>query len=872
MTGYSTLKSGNLPTLALGLLTILMCSGTSSGQDEAAPPVSVEQASTASSATPASPMDPQRLRTLAGEALTRMALSRLREIQSPELEDYQITALGLRLARRLLTGDAELVRLEMEAWGAAQNDARVDELNAELVRLDPFDTVAQLRLITSRVRKMQTAGERREVYGRLLGPGGVSIDASVRSRLALDAALLAREEGDERDFERLLTEATTLDVTNKQAAVLHATYYLPKLTDPRQRADVLANVMLSDPLDPEAHAQLGLELFQQGAFAAAKRFLERMSELKLALGIAPDINESFDQYILIWQVDGAEKCLARLQEVEDRLLGDKWAMNRQAREAGEDPGEDPKTIPIPGALEMLRLAIGFGRGESERVADAAARVAERHAREIEVLTAPPAEGEPGPEPGAVDAYERRVRLSRSIARLWAGVELDKVKEDLAALEADTAEPLAPDAAQRVRGWIALREGDIEGARTLLEPLIPDDPLAFLGLGVALEQSGDTAGAIRTYARLALTHPRSAAGSGARERVETLLGKPVIPSENIRKLDEWGLALAPWVDVIARDAAQMVSLTAEHLDAELDVLERPVLRVTMRNVTRHPLAVGPEAPLNSRILLTPRLSAQNRDMTQVTQPEVLTLDRRLRLMPGEALSVDVWTTRGRLGVWFDLFAGSRVSCRWRLLQGFVVKESGFFQPGSLCVTAVSDLMHRESLPSGEDFPSVLADLTSASGEGLLRALIRTSINASFRGEGEGDARERRAKLNEALVERIKSMNEFERTIMLPLAARGGLLMVSLAPMDAVRDDPSPFVKAAMIMVGFPDPNDPYPASLTEDADPSIREMATAMVQLNKRLAAPGDSSAPSSPPPASPPPSPEPAEEQTQSPSAPGSAP
>src|SRR5690606_22072900 len=123
-------------------------------------------------------------------------------------------------------------RLLLEAWYAAGDEAKVIEVTREIIRLDPSDTVAQLRLISDRISRYQSVEERQTAFDRLLGESGGAIDPSVRSRLALDDALLARELGDEQRFVERLSMATQLDSSNKPAAVLAATYALERLTDP----------------------------------------------------------------------------------------------------------------------------------------------------------------------------------------------------------------------------------------------------------------------------------------------------------------------------------------------------------------------------------------------------------------------------------------------------------------------------------------------------------------------------------------------------------------------------------------------------------------------------------------------------------------
>jgi tetratricopeptide (TPR) repeat protein len=797
------------------------------------------------------PLTEDDMRRLARDAIARLSLARLREVEEPTVEDYRISALGIRIARRLDPKDAELCRLELEAWDAAGDDRESLKIVGELVKLDPADTVAQLRLVTMRIRSMQTVEDRLAAYVRMLGPAGQALDPSVRSRLALDAALLSRESGDEDRFVEYLTQATTLDVTNKEAAALHATYFLGRTTDGRERVDLLANLLLADPGDRQVYLQLIDELFQRGAFKAAKRFHDRAADLRDAARDRPSVPEVFQRNLLICLTDGPDACLREVQKVEDKLLSDVLFKNNAMRDAGRDPGEDPAFFPIPAPLEMLRMAIAYGRGDAATLEEHARRVVQRHKIETDEMQRPPEVGvEPTPE-DKVREYERRVRLSRITARLWAGMELDEAQADIDALLQDKEEVLSPDAIARIKGWMLIRRGDTEGAKALLEPLAPADAIALMGLALLAEQAGDQRAALSRYARLALDHPQTAAGAAARIRVETLVGQSVRPTEEARALDEWSTGFAPWLDGVTRFGNSYMGLAAVHATNRIGPLDRPVLRVTLRNNSRQPMALGPNQPINSRLLCTPRMTANNEDMTRITQPEVLNLGRRLRLMPGEELTQDVWVSRGRLGVWMDVFSTSTLTLRWRIMQGFEVTLKNTFEPGVLTLTAVSDLLTRDPLAAAEDIETVLPPLAEAQGRAFYHAVLRGLANATFRGTGEGDLTGRRQRLADVFAKRLASAPDVTRVYVLPLLVRGGVLTVDTAPLDTCRDDPSPLVKAIMLMIGFPDQDDPYPRKMTEDTDPDIRRMAIDTVTLVDRSAkaagTAGDMKMPSLPP-------------------------
>ena len=139
-----------------------------------------------------------------GLAVARAALVDLRLQREVAVHDYEIAQQLLGLAQSLAPDEVEIVRHRIEAATGAGRDGLVDRLTRELVALDPGDTVAQLRLITAQLDSRQTARERLDVYERLLGPRGDQLDAALRSRLALDAALLARELGDDDGLARSL--------------------------------------------------------------------------------------------------------------------------------------------------------------------------------------------------------------------------------------------------------------------------------------------------------------------------------------------------------------------------------------------------------------------------------------------------------------------------------------------------------------------------------------------------------------------------------------------------------------------------------------------------------------------------------------------
>jgi hypothetical protein len=217
------------------------------------------------------PQDLQDSATAAA-GIANVAILDLSRIQ-PNPADYQLAADLLGIARSLAPDDEQLLRLTIEAAESAGDQDRVHALSRELFRIDPSDTVALLRIISARVAEHQSADARLGAYDRLLGEDGrKKLDPSIRSRLALDAALLLREQGDIEAFADRLALATSLDQTNKDAAALAVTFFTQRVNDAVGRFELLENLLLADPFDPETHLAMARELAAGGAWEGASRF------------------------------------------------------------------------------------------------------------------------------------------------------------------------------------------------------------------------------------------------------------------------------------------------------------------------------------------------------------------------------------------------------------------------------------------------------------------------------------------------------------------------------------------------------------------------------------------------------------------------
>ncbi|MEM1167020.1 MAG: hypothetical protein AAGI30_12110 [Planctomycetota bacterium] len=672
---------------------------------------------------------PLDIRSLVASTLTRVALLRTRVVPSPTLDDFESTAWAIHIAQRLMPDDVQLVRLEREARAAAAQYDRVTELQARVLQLDPADTVAQLALLNSNIAKQQTADARLALYERILGPAGDQLDAAVRSRLALDAALLAREQGDESRAADLLLLATELDATNKQAATLFAAYFLPLASRPLDRVELLANVWLADPLDPGAAENLMGELVRTGAFQAADRVFAMHERLIVLRGENLfDIDRFMQRTTILWNAFGPATAIEYLSNVEDKAR--EFDERKRARqiEDGFEPGPRPAGYLVP-SLEALRLAVHVARQDRARSTQAIEAMAEATERVIDVVL----------EEGDLEISDldlERVRIENGLTLLWSrllsGEQIPSARRQYADLRERAAaieQPLTPDAIRRFDGWFLVYDGELDRAREQLEPLADAGDLqAGWALGTAAQLEGDSTEAARRFAALALRAPATAIGSAARERVELLLGQDIAPPPEVQEVEDYIAELAPWLESFIVDPSSYLDLRLDFNTSAIELIGPMRATLTLRNRLNFPIALGVGAPVRDQVMALSRLEVAGQDLDQLVRPSIISTATRLRLAPREQFEVEVDLRRDNLGEISDRFAEGRGTARCRVLHHFVLGPTGQPVDGPFSLSAQSpEILVRLGVEAGLTDEQIAAELAA----GNTRRTLDLAIAAASR---------------------------------------------------------------------------------------------------------------------------------------------
>ena len=764
---------------------------------------------------------------LAADALWRTAALDLRLRQEPLERDFRIAGQLLNTAQHLVPSDASLARERVEAWFQAADSERLIEACRDILRLDPADTVAQLRLITAQVGRHQTAEGRLEAYERFLGPAGERLDPSVRSRVALDAALILRERGDSQQFLDRLALAVSLDPTNKEAAALAQTIYATEKSDAAGRLELLSNLLFADPLDASVHQSMAMLLGQAGAYEQAGRFYRAAVALMYASRVTPPTQVGVDQLVLRWHAEGPQSAVNELNQAiltqRDFAKRTIEQLDRQGiPSTGVTPPED---LRLPIALEQARLLAADAAGDLKTRFDSA-RDLERSVEKV--LTTLQAQGSAGMI--GLDAVTEAA--ATAIAELLVVTSITNEQSDGlkvamdAFLQRDDVDIIYRE---QLTPWVDVRDGNFEAAEAKFLAQDATLPSAMLGLALCRTALGREAEAREIYLELSTVNRMSVMGAWARSK---LLGSGVWGDEQTdeaRTCTAIAKGVPAWVDSMVQEPRSFVSLEAKIISES----GRDTLRIILRNLSPLPLAVGPDKPINSRMLTSPMMDVSLESWSTRTLPEVLDTDRRLRLLQGEAIEVDVWPGLGYSGWLAETVCTRAVRTRWGVLQGFVSGATQTYEPGPMCLSTQSEQTIAPPIRPGASVDELAAWLASVGGEKaddereIRDASIRLRAAAILEPSAGGLPASDIARLAESLATRYPALSPAGRLLVVAHAPHARQNEAMKALDAAIESERDPLVLTVALITRCIDASSPLLEVARQSSDPALRDLADQM---------------------------------------------
>lgn len=761
---------------------------------------------------------------LAPREVTRLALLDLRSLTSPGPGDFAITAGLLSIAQDLAPNDADIVRRRAEAAYNAGDNGVVDECTKRLVELDPSDTVAQLRYITSRIGTYQTAEARLAAYDALVGAKGQTIDTSIRSRLALDASLLARERGDTPGFVDRLKKAISLDATNKDAALLAYTYFAERVDDRQGRLELLANLMYADPLDPKTLRLMRDEFAQAGAYQAAIRFHRMIAAIQNVSGVQAAESFQIEGMILQWLTQGPAFVVT---DLSTRVATER---HRVAAAGASDPNAQaglgtlrPEDVRLSLGFEELRLVVAKAGGEKTRATLAESlkdlwATTQNQSQAVLDPTRRPAGMTVEVAANIAIGMVLETKLLRLLVHIGDDQGAEQLNEAIAGLPADDVRRVSLEA------WTLLREEKYEEVIARVAGFEAASSWTGAAKAEALLARGDTPGAAAMFAKTAELFPLATIGAYCAQRAIEL--EPNLPRfAEAKKLEAYNAQLPKWLDDLATQPRRTQLLTADFGNWGATALQRVPVKVRLKNLLPIPVGMGSGRAISTRLFFAPSLEIGIRSRNDQAAGEVVELDRRLRLNPNEEFTATVWPDTALIGYLGEVGATDPSRLRWRILQGFEILGNGLRQAGPGSLECSTGSLSREALPEArEPLPKLAERLVSAK-ENELAPIILAIRSRLMGGRPDGVPDPEASGIIKFLVQLYPTWPVPIRMIAVAALPPSSILP-GLAPVDAVfAADPDPAVLALVVVSRVTLPTDPVLEAAKQSSDTRLVRLAT-----------------------------------------------
>lgn len=672
----------------------------------------------------APPAHAQVTREDAADAIEIVAGLSLSIPSPPGPDDYAFAASMLSIAMELDPSDPDLARsLVLASWSSGDQQGVIDATR-RIVQLDPQDTVAQLRLISSLINEKQTIEDRLAMYDRFSSDDAALIDPSVRSRLMLDAALLERERGNAEQFLIKLRKAARLDQTHKEAQSLLAQTIGSRTEDNAALLRLQLRILYADPLDPHLHISIARLCALEGATDSAWRFLNNGIRIfQIDQGKAPpSLREQ--QLSLLWQYEGPQ---AILDQLNPNIYDERATLQAQidARLELNEPIDDlgdPRDIRYDAGIDRIRLLAAHILGDQETIDSTLAdlerglfkfneeiseRLNERGADRIALLR----------------AYLKEI-VTLQTYRAIVGVDAQLIKNDV-----DRIVERAPDFEpifKPFEPFSMYAEGNYELARTTAtEKLNPSAPRDLL-IALCSDKLGEVDRAAEEYLQLTRTYPLQAAGSIGRSRLAELKPNLDQTTEAGREMSRLEKDVPIWIDEMITRPENTMRLTIKADARDYSTIEPARVTIELQNIISVPLALGPANPIDSNLLIIPGFKEHTDLFTGTPKPRVIDMGRKLRLKPLETVTIRTdpdaietkWLMRAQ--------PSSTIRQRWRALQGFKALPIGGLINSPFSLTSETDLIERRRIDA---VAAPIEDILAAIRSGDSRAMEHAVVGAS-----------------------------------------------------------------------------------------------------------------------------------------------
>lgn len=777
--------------------------------------------------------------------------------------DPDVSSGGYEAALEIALRCAEFAPGSRSAWEAvlvfsdqvadgkpALADAARKQALAQLSKLEPGDDVVRLWRIASTIESHSTAEARVRAYEQVLAPQHrAALGDPVAARLAYQLANLESRIGNSELFARWLGESVKADPAFPVAAQAAAGFFRMRVNDPAADVELLAMAVEANPRDQTTLGALLTVLLDGGAFKGAQRVA------RIALGVAEADHRIETVYALtgdlataLWGAGQRDEAVRELETRLSRLTED---FRRLV--AAVDPTITLERLnreypPVPTSISIALLSLQRGRLEAAAYADLVRRALQ--GSDAAILRAK--------SQGASDRAIAGIQIEKATLALLFAPDVTEVPALLDA--AAKADALGERGRARFGGMLEWRRGKLEDALRTLEPIREKDALARFAYANALAESNRPQEAAREFRTIAQELLGTSIGLLSLDRLAVVLGQkqlltpqlsPVIAARAAALDQALTEQLSKSVDDLVEHPVRNISVTVQPSATSVGPYEPLNLRLTVRNTSRLPLSIGPSAPIASRVILRATAPRPGQDEAVEIPPQPISIDRRLRLAPGEQLVVDIDVATTDLGRLLSLDPTHAHLVTTSIVSNPIEGPMGI-SPGFMGTVTTTPPVHCAGIDPTPDWVAQARQRIKVPGD--TQALIDLALLSQLASVTD--------QLPEAVRPEASAIWGEIATAWRALPERAQAWIVATLPketaemgplMDAVRASSSPVVLTSWLIGRVTDPLDPMLDVARRTGDANLSRLADASgwvaTRRNKRAIedmGEGGTSAPSAP--------------------------
>ena len=617
------------------------------------------------------------------EQLPEVIISRASGI----LELPTMVSAQLNLATGMVLASVELGPNSIPAWeklrqlsialGEELENADELELEAltELVRLDPSNQVANLQRIVLYIDRKDTAEKRIAAYASFLTPDAIKkIGNQIASRLAFDLAVLQRRTGNTDAYAEYLAKSVELDPSYPTAAISAAGFFRLESTDVLAELELLITAVTADPANDQLLTILGDLLLEHGAYVGAARAYSMASKFTAPSSLLrSDIDEA--QSLSLWGSRDVGKALSlidyaqkiRVEQLMQRMSAIDPDHNRHAF-LREDPAPSPR-------LAILKAAILSDSMDASQLENFFPVLDKSFSYEMTVLQIERTAEEEKDEPSAamlnqIEEIGLNNAADEAWARVWFNYELDGVS-DLADI-AESGGSIDQLQRQILDAWLTLRTGKLDEALTAFTDLADQSLYAQTGLALTQELLDFKKEAAKGYLEVYQQEPGTSLGIWSRGRLERILMKTITSSSSVQLLENVMSGMSKSVDRIARDPKNTLAMSISAVENPISYFEPLKVKITLRNTTGIPLAIGQSFPVGSTMAIIADITAAGVRVPEIS-PVILSTERMFSIPANGEVEYLIDLSATNFGIFLDSMALQGVTMRLRCVVNYKVNN-------------------------------------------------------------------------------------------------------------------------------------------------------------------------------------------------------